>query len=78
MTDHRPLKFFLKSSALNEIYAKWASELRCLGIEIKWIEGGCNLVADALLRTKFTDAECDAPPLKDFVELIDEQGENPI
>lgn len=35
-------------------------------------------MADALSRAIFPDSECDAPPLQEFGELIDEKGVDPI
>lgn len=48
MTDLKPLTFFLKSSFLYGIYARWASDLIDLNIEILWILGERNIVADSL------------------------------
>lgn len=78
MTDHKPLIYFLNSSVLDGIYSRWASELRCLGVEIQWIPGHRNVVADALSRTIFPDSECGTPPLEDFGELIQEEGREPL
>ncbi|KAI1005899.1 hypothetical protein K3495_g2318 [Podosphaera aphanis] len=76
LTDHKPLTFFLKSSFLDGIYARWASELRDLNIEIEWIPGERNVVADSLSRTIFPDSNFALPPLEDFGCLaIDDDGE---
>ncbi|POS84282.1 hypothetical protein EPUL_005663 [Erysiphe pulchra] len=66
-TYYKPLTFFLKSSILDEIYSRWASELRCLDLVITWIPGHRNVVADALLRTIFPDSPgVDIPNLNSF------------
>ena len=76
LTDHKPLTYFLESSVLDGIYARWASELRCLGIDIEWIPGKRNEVADALSRTIFPDPDSGTPPVEEFGELIrDKYGE---
>ena len=54
-TDHKPLTYFLDSSQLEGIYARWASELSALYVSIQWIAGRRNKVADALSRTIFPD-----------------------
>ncbi|KAI1000467.1 hypothetical protein K3495_g7728 [Podosphaera aphanis] len=78
LTDHKPLIYFLVSSMLDGIYARWASELRCLGVEIVWIPGSRNVVADALSRTVFPDAECNTPPMEEFGELVLDGHDNPL
>ncbi|KAI0996301.1 hypothetical protein K3495_g11880, partial [Podosphaera aphanis] len=78
MTDHKPLTYFLNSSALDGIYARWASELRCLDVEIKWIAGSRNVVADALSRTVFPDAGNNTRPLEEFGELVQEEEKEPL
>jgi hypothetical protein len=55
-TDHKPLTYFLASSAVDGIYARWAFELRSLNITIEWIPGARNSVADALSRTIFPES----------------------
>lgn len=75
LTDHKPLVFFLKSSVLDGIYARWAAELRVLNAEICWIPGSRNVVADALSRTIFPESESGTPPLEEFGELVMEEGE---
>ncbi|KAI0995670.1 hypothetical protein K3495_g12511, partial [Podosphaera aphanis] len=72
LTDHKPLTFFLKSSFLDGIYARWASELRDLNIDIEWIPGERNMVADALSRTIFPDKIGAMPPIEHFGRM----GEN--
>ncbi|KAI0994842.1 hypothetical protein K3495_g13340 [Podosphaera aphanis] len=78
LTDHKPLTYFLTSSMLDGIYARWASELRCLGVEIKWIPGKINEVADALSRTIFPDSSSNTPPLEEFGEMISEVNMEPL
>ncbi|KAI1000816.1 hypothetical protein K3495_g7381 [Podosphaera aphanis] len=57
-TDHRPLTYFLDTTHMEGIYARWASELRMLNIKIEYIQGPRNKVADALSRTIFPDPDC--------------------
>ena len=57
-TDHKPLTYFLKSDSHEGIYGNWADQLRRLNIEIRYIPGARNKVADALSRTLF-DEGCD-------------------
>lgn len=52
-TDHRPLIHFMKSDLHEGIYGHWADLLRRLNIEIKYIPGPRNKVADGLSRTLF-------------------------
>ncbi|POS82380.1 hypothetical protein EPUL_006396, partial [Erysiphe pulchra] len=78
LTDHKPLTYFLKSSSLDGIYARWASELRCLGVEIEWIPGERNEVADALSRTIFPGSDCGTPPLEEFGELVVIENQDPL
>ncbi|KAI0995725.1 hypothetical protein K3495_g12453 [Podosphaera aphanis] len=65
LTDHKPLTYFLSSSLPEGIYARWATELRCLGVDIHWIPGHRNVVADALSRTIFPDENGDLPALEE-------------
>lgn len=53
-TDHQPIARFLDSLHHEGIYARWCSELRSLQVEIKYIQGPRNIVADALSQTFFT------------------------
>lgn len=78
LTDHEPLTYFLASSMLDSIYARWASELHGLDVEIKRIPGNRNKVADVLSRTIFPDAESNAPPQEEFGELVVHDQENPL
>ncbi|RKF58463.1 hypothetical protein GcC1_182057, partial [Golovinomyces cichoracearum] len=76
LTDHKPLTFFLKSSFLDGIYARWASELRDLNIEIEWIPGERNVVADSLSRTIFPDDNGEIPLIEGLGQLVEsEEGE---
>ncbi|KAI0993183.1 hypothetical protein K3495_g15001, partial [Podosphaera aphanis] len=54
-TDHKPLAFFLDSARLDGIYARWNHLLCELNVEIVWISGKRNEIADALSRTLFLD-----------------------
>ena len=56
-TDHKPLTYFLRASAVNGIYARWQSELHGLNVVIIYIEGKRNKVADGLSRTIFPDPD---------------------
>jgi transposase InsO family protein len=58
-TDHKPITYFLQCSHLEGIYARWACELRDLHIQILYIPGERNKVADALSRTIFPDENCE-------------------
>jgi hypothetical protein len=75
LTDHKPLTYFLQSSALDGIYARWACELRCLNIEITWIPGVRNPVADALSRTIYP--EPGTPDLVEFGDLVFDEKDEP-
>lgn len=57
-TDHKPLVHFLKSDIHEGIYGHWADKLRRLNIEIKYIPGKRNKVADGLSRTLFLEEDC--------------------
>ena len=57
-TDHRPLTRFLKSDLHEGIYGHWADQLRRLNIDIRYIPGPRNKVADGLSRTIFQGEEC--------------------
>ncbi|KAI1007351.1 hypothetical protein K3495_g872 [Podosphaera aphanis] len=78
LTDHKPLTWFLKSSSLDGIYSRWAAELRCLNIDIIWIPGKRNVVADSLSRTIFPDSEFNVPPLEEFGELLTGNDAEPL
>ena len=58
-TDHKPLVHFLSGSSHDGIYSRWATELRLLPVEIRWISGARNEVADALSRTLFEHPDCE-------------------
>ncbi|KAK6585464.1 hypothetical protein PZA11_002191 [Diplocarpon coronariae] len=76
-TDHQPLTYFLKSSNIEGIYARWASELRQLNLEIRWIPGSRNKVADALSRTIFPDPEGNSDDYLDDFGHLDLSGTEP-
>lgn len=78
LTDHKLLMYLLKSSAFGGIFVRWALKLRCLGVDTRWIVGSWNVVAGALSRTIFPDAEYDAPTLEEFGESLQEEGKDPI
>ncbi|KAI0994672.1 hypothetical protein K3495_g13508 [Podosphaera aphanis] len=71
-TDHHPLTYFLNSSCLDGIYARWASELRYLNIEIVWIPGSRNSIADALSRTIFPSEKGTLSEYTEFGDLVAE------
>jgi hypothetical protein len=73
-TDHKPITYFLQCSMLEGIYARWACELRSLNIEIVYIPGKRNKVADALSRTIFPDENCD-DDLSEFGHIRYHDGE---
>jgi len=77
LTDHHPLVYFLESSQLEGIYARWAAELRLLNVKIEYIRGPKNRVADALSRTIFTDPDCVTTPEIDGVGFVDHSGDEP-
>lgn len=57
-TDHKPLTHFLGSDLHEGIYGHWADQLRRLNIEIKYVPGHRNKVADGLSRTLFSMDDC--------------------
>lgn len=57
-TDYKPLVNFLKSNIHEGIYRHWADKLRRLNIEIKYIPGKRNKVADGLSGTLFLEEGC--------------------
>ena len=52
-TDYRPFIYFMKSDLYEDIYNYWADSLRRLNIEIKYIFGHRNRVANGLFKTLF-------------------------
>jgi hypothetical protein len=52
-TDHKPLTYFLDSPYHNDIHARWAADLERLNVQIQYIPGPRNKIADALSRTVF-------------------------
>jgi hypothetical protein len=75
-TDYKLLMHFLRSSYLDGIYARWACDLRDLSLNIVWIPGKRNPVADALSRTVFPDLNGDMPDLSEFGDLLSTDGES--
>lgn len=74
-TDHKPLTWFLESSSHEGIYARWVSELRLLNLDIRYIEGPRNKVADALSRTIFAGDGCEPPEGADQLGALTPEGE---
>jgi hypothetical protein len=52
-TDHKPLTFFLRSPYVEGIYARWATVLGSMNLNIEYIPGPQNKHTDALSRTIF-------------------------
>jgi hypothetical protein len=50
-TDHKPLETFLLSKTQDPLLLRWSLLLSTLPLEIVWIPGKSNQVADALSRT---------------------------
>ncbi|KAI0991431.1 hypothetical protein K3495_g16756, partial [Podosphaera aphanis] len=59
MTDHKPLTKFLDSPYVEGIYARWQADLSVLNLDIEYIQGTRNVIADALSRTIFPNPECE-------------------
>ena len=53
-TDHNSLKYFLEQKELNERQQKWVSKLQAYDLEIKYVKGKNNVVANALSRRHTT------------------------
>ena len=77
LTDHLPLTYFLQASLMEGIYARWAAELRNLNINIEYIPGPRNKVADALSRTIFPSEEC-KEMFTELGEMDTDNGGQPI
>lgn len=74
-TDHKPLTHFLDSDLHEGIYGHWADQLRRLNINIVYIPGHRNKVADGLSRTLFRDSECSEDSMTRRVqEELTQQG----
>ncbi|POS82271.1 hypothetical protein EPUL_005521, partial [Erysiphe pulchra] len=58
-------------------YGTYKKEL-CLGVEICWIPGNRNVVADALSRTIFPDENSEIPSLDEFGELVKDERNEPL
>lgn len=70
-TDHKPLTWFIDSANHEGIYARWVTELRCINVIIKYIEGKRNAAADGLSRTIFESPDCEHDPRVDNFGEID-------
>ena len=49
-TDHNSLKYFLEQKELNKRQQKWVSKIQAYGLEIEYVKGKSNVVANALSR----------------------------
>ena len=49
-SDHLPLKKFLNKQTMNSKVNNWAVELEQFRLQLEWIPGTCNLLADSLSR----------------------------
>ena len=47
-SDHLPLKKFLNKQMMNPKVNNWAIELEQFWLQLDWIPGSCNLLADSL------------------------------
>lgn len=74
-TDHKPLTTFLNSTKLEGIYARWAIKMRPYNIEIRYIEGTRNRIADGLSRTIFPEEE--PAVVKEIADEILEKKHDP-
>ena len=73
-TDHKPLVHFLTSDLHEGIYGHWADKLRRLNINIVYIPGHRNKIADALSRTIF-DSNCsDSTAVHQLQKELTDQG----
>lgn len=52
-TDHKPVTFFTSSDIHIGIFGHWADQLQRLNIQIVYIPGTKNQVADGLSQTNF-------------------------
>ena len=73
-TDHKPLTYFLKSDSHEGIYGNWADQLRRLNIEIHYIPGSRNKVADALSRTLFDEGCTETTPVVEAFGKLTQHG----
>ena len=68
-SDHLPLKKFLEKKTLNAKVNNWAVELEQIKIELDWISGVKNTLADSLLRLLDMTPEAEPtqePPGEEF------------
>src|SRR5215469_630394 len=74
-TDHKPLARFLNSDKHEGIYAYWVVILRELAMNIEYIPGPRNKVADGLSRTIFHASDCsEDPSVSDIQAQLNEKG----
>ena len=62
-SDHLPLKKFLNKQTMNSKVNNWAVELEQFRLQLDWIPGSCNLLADSLSR--LLDVTPDAQQLEE-------------
>ena len=73
--DHKPLIHFICSDLLDGIYATWVSFIRPLNVEIQYIPGKKNCMADGLSRTLFYEDDClNNNAVRDALEQFEKQG----
>ena len=48
--DHNSLKYFLEQKVINERQQKWVSKIQDYDLEIEYVKGKSNVMADALSR----------------------------
>ena len=64
ISDHLPLKKFLRKMTLNQMVNNWSTEIESFNIDFVHISGKDNVLADTLSRLIDTD-----PDLKHQLEL---------
>ena len=50
-TDHKSLRYFLTQKDLNERQQKWVSKIQAIDLDIEYVKGNNNVVANALSRS---------------------------
>ena len=63
-SDHWPLKRFLQKNTLNSKVNNWAMELKSFNIQLEYIQGSKNILADTLSRLIDIDEDTRLPPEK--------------